>query len=67
MDGLKPDIIRGINQLLHKQPICGTFKIAKEIFEQEDAPTNIKIVINETKGPRVSTPGGTIGLLVMRL
>ena len=27
------------------------FKVAKEIFEQEDTPTNIKIVINETKRP----------------
>ena len=52
VDGLKPDIIRGINQLLHNDnQYVEMFKIAKEILEQEDAPTNIKIVINETKRP----------------
>ena len=51
MDGLKPDIIRGINQLLHNDNQYEMFKIAKEIFEQEDGPTNVKIVINETKRP----------------
>ena len=67
MDGLKPDIIRGINRLLHENNrYVEMFKVAKEIFE-EDSPTNVKIVINETKGPLVNTPGGTIDLLVMRL
>ena len=51
VDGLKPDIIRGINQLLHeKNHYVEMFKVAKEIFE-EDTPTNVKIVINETKRP----------------
>ena len=27
------------------------FKLAKEIFEQQDSPSNIKIVINEDKKP----------------
>ena len=27
------------------------FKLAKEIFEQQDSPSNIKIVINEDKRP----------------
>ena len=27
------------------------FKVAKEIFEEEDTPTNVKIVINEAKRP----------------
>ena len=27
------------------------FKLAKEIFEEEDTPTDVKIVINETKRP----------------
>ena len=27
------------------------FKLAKEIFEQQDSPSNIKIVINEDKSP----------------
>ena len=52
MDGLKPDIIRGINQLLHENNhYVEVFKVAKEIFEQENAPTDVKIVINETKRP----------------
>ena len=52
MDGLKPDIVRGINQLLHENNhYVEVFRVAKEIFEQEDNPTNVKIVINETKRP----------------
>ena len=27
------------------------FKLAKEIFEEEDTPTDVKIVINEAKWP----------------
>ena len=57
VDGLKPDIIRGINQLLHKDCFyLEMFKVAKEIFEEKDTPTYVKIVINETtyvRGPRV--------------
>ena len=50
MDGLKPDIIRGINRLLHEDNhYVEMFKVAKEIFEEDDTPTNVKIVINETK------------------
>ena len=50
VDGLKSDIVRGINQLLHESNhYVEVFKVAKEIFEQEDTPTNIKVVINETK------------------
>ena len=52
VNGLKPDIIRGINQLLHESNhYVELFKVAKELFEQENDPTNIKIVINETKRP----------------
>ena len=52
VNGLKPDIIRGINQLLHQtNHYVELFKVAKEIFEQEDTPTNVRIVINETKRP----------------
>ena len=52
MDVLKPDIIRGINQLLHdNNHYVKVFKVAKEIFEQENIPTDVKIVINETKRP----------------
>ena len=52
INGLKPDIIRGINQLLHQtNHYVELFKVAKEIFEQEDAPTNVRIIINETKRP----------------
>ena len=51
VDGLIPDIIRGINQLLHENNrYVEMFKVAKEIFEEE-SPTNVKIVINETKRP----------------
>ena len=52
VDGLKPDIIRGINQLLHESHhYVEVFKVTKEIFEQEAVPTNVKVVINETKRP----------------
>ena len=53
MDGLKPDIISSINELLHdSNHYVEVFKVAKEIFEQESTPTNVKIiVINETKRP----------------
>ena len=52
MDGLKPDIIRGINRLLHESHhYVEVFKVAKEIFEQEAVPTNVKVVINEAKRP----------------
>ena len=47
------------------------FKVAKEIFEQEDTPTNVRIVINETKRPsgehsrRYNNPlGDEIGVLM---
>ena len=50
VNGLKPDIIRGINQLLHQtNHYVELFKVAKEIFEQEDTPTNVRIVINTGK------------------
>ena len=52
VDGLKPDIIRGINRLLHESHhYVEAFKVAKEIFEQEAVPTNVKVVINEAKRP----------------
>ena len=52
VDGLKSDIIRGINRLLHEDnTYVEMFKVAKEIFEEEDTLTNVKIVINEAKRP----------------
>ena len=52
VDGLKPDINRGINWLLHEDNhYVEIFKVAKEIFEEEDTPTDVKIVINEAKRP----------------
>ena len=52
MDGLKPDIIRGINQLLHdNHHYVEVFKVAKKIFEHKAVPTNVKVVINEAKRP----------------
>ena len=49
VDGLRPDIVSSINQLLLD---CSHYvevyiKLAKEIFEQKDCPVNIKVVINE--------------------
>ena len=43
--------------------------MAKEIFEQEDTPTNVRIgsLLMKQKGPQVNTLGGTTILLVMRL
>ena len=64
VNGLKPDIIRSINELLHdSNHYVEVFKVAKEIFEQESTPTN---VLMRPKGPQGNTPGGTIDLLVMR-
>ena len=52
VDGLKPDIVSSINHLLyHDNHYVQLFKVAKEIFDQQDEPINIKIVINETKRP----------------
>ena len=52
VDGLKLDIIRDVNQLLHdRNHYVEVFKVTKEIFEQENTPTNVKIVINETIRP----------------
>ena len=50
--GLRPDIVSNISQLLHNDNHCvKVFKVAKEIFDQQDVPTNIRVVINETKRP----------------
>ena len=52
VDGLRPDIVASINELLINENRCvEIFKLAKEVFEQQDSPTNIKIVINENKRP----------------
>ena len=52
VDGLRPDIVSGINQLLvDDNHYVEVFKLAKEVFEQQDSPSNIKIVINENKRP----------------
>ena len=59
VDGLRPTIVRSINELLiNENHYVDVFKIAKEIFEQQDSPTNIKIVINETGDLLVSILGG---------
>ena len=54
VDGLKPGIVRGINQLLHESNhYVEVFKVAKEIFEQEDTPTNIlKLLLMKQKDPQ---------------
>ena len=52
VDGLRLDIVSSINELLNNENCyVENFKLAKEIFEQQDSPTNIKIVINENKRP----------------
>ena len=49
VDGLKPDIVSGINQLLvDDNHYVEVFKLAKEVFEEQDSPSNIKI---ENKRP----------------
>ena len=47
IDGLRPDIVTSINELLINENRY--VEIFKEVFEQQDSPTNIKIVINENK------------------
>ena len=50
--GLRPDIVSNINQLLHNDNhYVQLFKVAKDLFDQHDVPTNIRVVINETKRP----------------
>ena len=52
VDGLRPDIVSSINELLiDNNHYVEVFKLAKEIFEQQDNPSNVKIVINENKRP----------------
>ena len=52
VDGLRPDIVNSINELLiDNNHYVEVFKLAKEIFEQQDSPSNVKIVINENKRP----------------
>ena len=67
VDGLKPDIIRSINRLLHESHhYVEVFKVAKVVFEQEAVPTNVKLLSMKPRGYQGSIPGGTINLLVMR-
>ena len=55
--GLRRDIVSNINQLLHNDNhYAHIFKIAKELFTQQDVPTNIRVVINETKRPTGEYP-----------
>ena len=52
VDGLRLDIVRGINELLHdNNHYVQLIKVAKEIFEQHDEPANVRVVINENKRP----------------
>ena len=49
---MRPTIVRSINELLiNENRYVEVFKLAKEIFELQDSPTNIKIVINENRRP----------------
>ena len=43
VDGLMPEVVENINVRI--------LKTAKEIFEQQDNPTSIKVVINEERRP----------------
>ena len=48
--GLRADIVSTINQLLHNDNhYVQLFKVAKNLFDQQDVPTNIRVVINEAK------------------
>ena len=52
VNGLRPDIVSCINELpINENRYVEIFKLAKEIFEQQDSPPNIKIVINENRRP----------------
>ena len=65
--GLRTDIVSNINQLLHNDNhYVQIFKIGKEMFEQQDVPTNIKVIINEKRDQLMSTPEGIIVTFVMR-
>jgi len=47
--------------------ICANFfKVAMEMFDQQKVPSNIRVVINETKDQLESTPGGITVPFVMR-
>ena len=49
---LRADIASTIDQLLHNDNhYVQLFKVAKDLFDQQDVPTNIRVVINETKRP----------------
>jgi len=55
--GLKPDIVSNPNQLLHNDNhYVQIFKVAKELFDQQDLPKNIRVVINEAKKPKGEPP-----------
>ena len=55
--GLRPDIVSNISQLLHNDNhYVKLFKVAKEIFDQQDVPSAIRVVINETKRPTGEHP-----------
>ena len=57
VDGLNPEIVSNINHLLHNDNYyVQIFKVVKEIFEQQDVPTNIRVVINEAKRPTGEHP-----------
>ena len=64
--GLRPDIVSSINHLLHNDiHYVKLFKVAKELFDQQDVLTNINVVMKQ-RDLQVSTPGGTIIPFVMR-
>jgi len=43
VDGLRLNIVRTINELLHDDNhYVQLIKVAKEIFEQHDEPTNVR-------------------------
>ena len=69
---MRTDIVCHIKELLHDDNrYVQLFKVAKELFDQCDVPTNIKVVINEMKQPagahprRYNSPlGEEIGILM---
>ena len=69
VSGLRSDIVDSISTdyCTMTTTICANFfKVAMEMFDQQKVPSNIRVVINETKDQLESTPGGITVPFVMR-
>ena len=55
--GLRSDIVSNIHQLLHNDKhYVQIYKIPKDFFNQQNVPTNIRVVITETTRPTGEHP-----------